>query len=105
LGLDLPFQLIYLLFYGQFNCAIIETVQARVMGQLRRSVPEEPIPHFMVSGNSSIRVTSKPFGANSAIFTKMWVRHLWQALSASLWIGQRAYCNCNGICVEELRNS
>jgi hypothetical protein len=33
-------------------------------------VPEAPIPHFMVSGNSSIRVTNKPFGAKSAIFTK-----------------------------------
>jgi hypothetical protein len=32
---------------------------------------------FMVSDNSRIRVTSKPFGAKSAIFTKMWVRHLW----------------------------
>jgi hypothetical protein len=31
-------------------------------------VLEAPIPHFMVSGNSSIRVTSKPFGAKSAIF-------------------------------------
>jgi hypothetical protein len=45
--------------------------------KLRRSVPEAPIPHFMVSGNSSIRVTNKPFGAKSVIFTKMWVRHLW----------------------------
>jgi hypothetical protein len=36
----------------------------------------------MISGNSSIRVTKKPFGAKSAIFTKLWVRHLWQALSA-----------------------
>jgi hypothetical protein len=46
------------------------------MQHMRFSVPEAPIPHFMVSGNSSIRVNSKPFGAKSAIFTKMWVRHL-----------------------------
>jgi hypothetical protein len=36
---------------------------------LRRSVAEAPIPHLMVSGNSSIRVTNKPFGAKSVIFT------------------------------------
>jgi hypothetical protein len=45
---------------------------------LRCSLPEAPIPHFMVSGNNSVRVTSKPFGAKSAIFTKMWVGHLWR---------------------------
>jgi hypothetical protein len=33
-------------------------------------VPDAPIPHFKVSGNSSIAVTSKPFGAKSTLFTK-----------------------------------
>jgi hypothetical protein len=45
---------------------------------------------FVVSGNSSIRVTSKPFSAKSAIFTKMWVRQLWHwALQISVHISKR----------------
>jgi hypothetical protein len=46
---------------------------------MRHSVPEAPIPHFMVCGNSSIRITSKQFGAKSAIVTKMWVRYIWHS--------------------------
>jgi hypothetical protein len=44
---------------------------------LRRSVQRRLSHIFMVSVNSSIRVTSKLFGTKSAIFTKMWVRYLW----------------------------
>jgi hypothetical protein len=41
-----------------------------VIRNMRHSVPEAPIPHFMVSAYSSTPVTSKPFGAKSAIVTK-----------------------------------